>query len=555
MHNGKVINANAIALKRPDLLPEWHPTKNKNLSPQQVSCGSGRPIWWICPKLKHEYPATPYNRTGKKPTGCPYCKNQKVSRQNSLQALYPRLAKEWSYERNGGLTPKDIIAKSGKKYFWNCRKNEDHVWDEAPHARIGHDSGCPFCSNHRVNRTNSLKTLRPDLAKEWHPKKNGGKTPENVTAGSIYKAYWVCLKNSKHSIWRARIRDRTKQDGTGCQECYDDRRGATQRLGIDLMGKVARDRGGICLSDIYGNSYKHLRWKCSQGHEWNATPKTILQFGSWCPECASSYGERFTRIAFESVFRGRFKKSYPKWLKSDTGGQLELDGYSSELGVAFEHQGTQHYEVIPFFERTQKLHIRQRHDRLKVRLCLEHKVSLIEVPEVPKRLPLEKLQQYVIEKAKRGGLLNQLKSKVKPPNYMSAYRLDQSEHLERLQVIAKLKGGRCLSPRYLGSKVRLKFECAKKHHWIAMPVKIFSGRWCPECAGNRKLSIEKMRDLAKRRGGRCLSKKYVNSQTKLQWQCEVKHKWWQKPSHIVAGHWCKRCASSAKRKLMNRRIR
>ena len=48
--------------------------------------------------------------------------------------------------------------------------------------------------------------------------------------------------------------------------------------------KIAKDRGGKCLSTIYINSTAWLEWQCHEGHTWEATPNQIQQ-GSWCPKC------------------------------------------------------------------------------------------------------------------------------------------------------------------------------------------------------------------------------------------------------------------------------
>ena len=77
----------------PHLVKEWHPTKNKELTPKQVTPGSDTKVWWLCPK-NHSYETNVYHRTGKK-SGCPYCSGQKVSEDNNLLFLFPEIAKEW----------------------------------------------------------------------------------------------------------------------------------------------------------------------------------------------------------------------------------------------------------------------------------------------------------------------------------------------------------------------------------------------------------------------------------------------------------------------------
>ncbi|WP_367804083.1 zinc-ribbon domain-containing protein [Brevibacillus laterosporus] len=52
------------------------------------------------------------------------------------------------------------------------------------------------------------------------------------------------------------------------------------------MREIAISRGGECLSDQYKDNKTNLRWKCSKGHEWEATPNNIKSKGHWCPICS-----------------------------------------------------------------------------------------------------------------------------------------------------------------------------------------------------------------------------------------------------------------------------
>ena len=52
---------NSFAIKFPDMAKEWHPTKNGNLKPENISYGSGLKVWWLCP-MGHEYKMAPANR-------------------------------------------------------------------------------------------------------------------------------------------------------------------------------------------------------------------------------------------------------------------------------------------------------------------------------------------------------------------------------------------------------------------------------------------------------------------------------------------------------------
>lgn len=56
-----------------------------------------------------------------------------------------------------------------------------------------------------------------------------------------------------------------------------------------------------------------------------------------------------------------------------------------------------------------------------------------------------------------------------------------------------------------------------------------------------KGTIREMQLLAKSRGGRCWSKTYTNSKTKLWWECNQGHRFEATPESIRKGGWCKKC--------------
>ena len=86
--------------------------------------------------------------------------------------------------------------------------------------------------------------------------------------------------------------------------------------------------------------------------------------------------EAYTRQIFEHAFDAEFKKMRPRWL-----GGLELDGYNSELRMAFEYDGEQHVVFPNWFHKKEEEFIKgQENDREKDRLCLENDVKLYRIP-------------------------------------------------------------------------------------------------------------------------------------------------------------------------------
>ncbi len=64
---------NRLSLRFPEVAKEWHPTKNGNLTPDDVSFGSKKKIWWQCPLCNDERKASIWSRTYAKNLVCPAC--------------------------------------------------------------------------------------------------------------------------------------------------------------------------------------------------------------------------------------------------------------------------------------------------------------------------------------------------------------------------------------------------------------------------------------------------------------------------------------------------
>jgi thiol-disulfide isomerase/thioredoxin len=111
-----------------------------------------------------------------------------------------------------------------------------------------------------------------------------------------------------------------------------------------------------------------------------------------------------------------------------------------------------------------------------------------------------------------------------------------------MMLLARRKGGRCISTLYVNSATPLLWECARAHRWNAVPSSIRKGTWCPECAGVRPSTIGEMKEIARSRGGRCVSGRYYNTSTKLTWRCSAGHEWSATPLQVKKGHWCPFCA-------------
>ena len=51
---GVVKKVGSLAETMPELSKEWHPTKNGDLTPNDITAGKFKPVWWLCPKCGYE---------------------------------------------------------------------------------------------------------------------------------------------------------------------------------------------------------------------------------------------------------------------------------------------------------------------------------------------------------------------------------------------------------------------------------------------------------------------------------------------------------------------
>ena len=206
-----------------------------------------------------------------------------TEKEKSILSTNPAIAKEWNYEKNGELKPENFTAKSNKKVWWRCLKG--HEWKATIHNR-SRGSGCPYCTGrYAVSGENDLRTLNPSLSKEWHYERNGDIQPIHFTASSGQKVWWKCSKGHE---WQATVANRN--GGTGCPYCssnkvlsgYNDLQTLNPGLAVEWNFEK---NGALMPTDAMPNSSKKVWWKCSKGHEWQATISS-RNSGKGCPKCS-----------------------------------------------------------------------------------------------------------------------------------------------------------------------------------------------------------------------------------------------------------------------------
>jgi len=268
---------NCLATTHPEIAKQWHPTKNGDLTPEDVVSGSNKKVWWMCKKGHESHAPVIYKSKNRVCIKC-----TKANTENCLATTHPEIAKQWHPTKNGSLTPEDVVYGSSKKVWWLCENGHD--WD----ATVGHRSngtGCRICCNREVCLENCLATTHPELAAQWHPTKNGNLTPKDVISGSEKKVWWVCENGHE---WDAVIVSR--KAGCGCRVCSNNEVCESNCLSTTHPELASQwhptNNGSLTPKDVINASSKKVWWVCENGHEWDASIHSRKR-GCGCRICAN----------------------------------------------------------------------------------------------------------------------------------------------------------------------------------------------------------------------------------------------------------------------------
>ena len=435
---------NDLQTLRPDLAKEWNYEKNGDLKPDMIPCGTTRRVWWkifdkspVSNKLiELEWEAPVLART--QGTKCPFKCGQKVLKgYNDLQTLRPDLAKEWNYEKNGDLKPDMVTCKTSKKVWWRdfdiSPKTGQPILLEWKSSISDRTNGCgnPYKSGKKILKGyNDLKTLKPDVAKEWNYEKNGDLTPDMFVCNSDKKVWWQCYdvlfidKTPIKLEWRSAIKDRVRaksnpyKSGKMVLEGYND----LQTMNPELASQWHPTKNGdLKPTQITAGSQKKVWWllsydvpmdypvKALRGRhfdfEWQAVVNSRKNNG--CPYLAMHKGEEYIKQYLQKnniSFNTQQKFSD---LLGTGDGQLSYDfsipnekyGY-----VLIEYNGIQHYEANDYFGGEAALKKQKEHDKRKRDYAKKHGYKLITVKYTYDTY--ESIAEYLDKELKKLGVID-----------------------------------------------------------------------------------------------------------------------------------------------------
>ena len=271
--NKVLVGYNDLATTHPELIKEWHPTKNNGISFLDISLGSNKKVWWKC-KKGHEWKSVVHSRCSG--CGCPICKEElKTSFPENvfffyLKLVYKDIIKSYRAEWLGRMEldmyiPSLNIAIEYDGQAWHKNVEKDRyknnlcIENGIRLIRI-REPRCPKIDGEKIElikvndkniklaievlfikylsynghidininrdriqilnmisyheKRNSFAEVLPEIAKEWHPTLNGDMKAEHVSFSSNKKIWWKC-KNGHE--WLDTCNHR--KAGRGCPIC------------------------------------------------------------------------------------------------------------------------------------------------------------------------------------------------------------------------------------------------------------------------------------------------------------------------------------------------
>jgi hypothetical protein len=369
-----------------------------------------------------------------------------------------------------------------------------------------------------------------------------------------------------------------------------------QREALELCVALAIERGGVCLSREYRDGKSKLRWRCAARHEWEAIPTSVRR-GSWCARCSNAErGRRKSEVFFAHVIalaharggeclsteythsqthlRWRCAEDHEwtavpasiangTWCPDCSGAKPltieDLRAMAAEhggecLSTAYVDQGTPvRWRCAAGHEWESKV----QQVRYKGRWCNRCAFVPSKTPDDFRALAARFGGEWLASgiggthdpydwRCSMGHVFSLSYHQVQQDHWCSRCRSPGQSDIRRMRRIARKRGGECLSPEYLGWDAKLRWRCREGHEWEALPGTIVQGHWCWTCGrrghSTERLTIEDMHATAGERRGRCVSTRYDGVDRHLLWECALGHRWRAAPSRVRGGSWCPTCA-------------
>lgn len=315
-----------------------------------------------------------------------------MAKENNLTITHPKLCKEWDYEKNE-KGPENYKKGSKEKVYWRLNYTDSKTgknfilrWQ----SRIDHRCkgvGCPYLSGQAIlENFNDLLTTHPSVAAEWDYEKNYPLTPQQVTAGSGKKVWWLLPyddpKTGKHFdfSWESIISSRcNNNNNNGCPYLFGQKIWPTFNDLTTTDKEIAETwhptlNKQLKPTQVSRGSGLSVWWLCEKGHTYKS--KIYNRIIRGCPYCAASSSEKLIHnILNNNDISFEIEKRLFEEIKRNP-----YDIFLNNENLFIELDGKQHFEEIEFFERRFSFKKRIETDNKKNKYAFENNIPLLRIP-------------------------------------------------------------------------------------------------------------------------------------------------------------------------------
>lgn len=486
--NRMLCEENSLAALRPDIAKDWHPTKNKHLTPNDVIAGGSARVWWIC-KHGHDWQTTVGLRVNAG-TGCPKCTLQtsriEIAVYAEIKALFTNVSwreKFEKYECDIYLPDQKIGIEIDGVYWHRKRPEVDQV-----KQRLFEKMGIQL---YRLREEGLSLISERDINFKW----------SHSTFPTIANLIKKIIQYANLSDTEIEKLQRYVDEGKQLNEQLYRETVAllpAPPYELSLIAKrpeIAKDwaydlNAPLSPEHFKPNANKTVWWRCEQGHAWKTTLNNRSTQNTGCPQCPRIIPTRATEA-------WNFAKVNPHLVHE----------WHPEKNVGVRPEGLTPNSNKKFWWKCNKNH--------EWLATLTSRSSGTGCPYCYGRYASAENNLAVLY-----------------PDLLREWDYELNKDLNPLELTA-----------HVGKKAW--WKCARNHSYNATiynRTKNKSG--CPHCQriNARKYSIEFFQEYALARGGKCLSTEYVSCRKKIKMVCKLGHEWETRADNILyEQHWCLRC--------------
>ena len=349
-NQSKVSEENSLLACFPELAREWNDDKNGLFTPDKIRFGSKKKVWWKCALGHEWQAAVSSRTNLSNGRGCPICYREYktsfpeqavffyvkhffddaisgyISDGFEIDVFVPSLSLGVEYDGMAYHTGKKNEEKEERKNNYCKSKGiklvrlketidnllvdtDDIIWCHytpnnaflnssietllsqylsisAPDVDVIRDSIVIQEQYVCSVKKKSIAALHPNIAKEWHPSKNGSLKPEFVRVASNKKYWWLCPNGHEYDMTAL-----NRHNGIKCPYCsgrrilvgYND----LQACYPQIAKQWDYDKNdGITPQEVTAGTNRKFWWKCEKGHSWQTSITTRVA-GANCPYCGN----------------------------------------------------------------------------------------------------------------------------------------------------------------------------------------------------------------------------------------------------------------------------